>query len=498
MDIIALGGGQEVGRSCVVVHIGGRTVMFDCGMHMGYSDARKFPDFSFLGRAGSIDGVVDCIIISHFHLDHCGALPYLTEVVGYSGPIYMTHPTRAVLPVLLEDCQKILQMKNRDGRVYTADDIGRCMEKVTALDMNEAVEVAGGLVITPYYAGHVIGAAMFHVRAGGSSVVYTGDFSTQADRHLGSAWIDCLRPDLMITESTYGSVVRDCRKSKERRFLQLVHACLRRGGRVIIPIFAMGRAQELCLLVEGYWDRMGLQAPVYFAGGLTEKANEIYKRFISYTNDSIREQILERNVFEFKHIRGYERGAELGEPCVIFSSPGMLHSGLSLRIFKNMCEDPRNLVILPGYCVRGTVGDKVLSGVKEIDILGERRRIMLQVENLAFSAHADTMGIMKILGQCQPRRVMLVHGEKSRMEALKKVVRKKMGVHVHMPANGTLLSIPAGGDIQVRIDDQMLKRHVNLYESSQDINLAMRIRNENGELEVVECQEFLVNDTDAP
>lgn len=466
--------------------------MFDCGMHMGYNDCRKFPDFTFLGN---IDKTIDCIIISHFHLDHCGALPYLTEVLGYEGPVYMTYPTKAVLPILLEDCQRILQMKNKDGKIYTVDDIKNCMDKITPINMNESVKIADGFAITPYYAGHVIGAAMFHVQVGDKSIVYTGDFSTQADKHLGSAWIDCLEPDLMITESTYGSVIRDCRKSKERRFLQLIHACLKREGRVLIPIFALGRAQELCLLIESYWDRMGLQVPVYFAGGLTEKANEIYKRFINYTNNNIREQISERNVFEFKHIKAYEKNAEFGGPCVIFSSPAMLHSGLSLKIFKNLCQDPRNLVILPGYCVRGTVGDRVLSGIKEMDILGERKKIRIQVENLAFSAHADTMGIMKILGQCRPKQVMLVHGEKSRMETLKKIIKKKMGVPVYTPANGTLLAVPADGPVRVRIDSRVLRKYVNFYESSQEINLVMKVRREKDELEVVECQEFLVNST---
>ncbi|KAI4292610.1 integrator complex subunit 11 [Pancytospora philotis] len=494
MEVVALGSGQEIGRSCVVVHIEGRTVMFDCGMHMGYADERKFPDFSYLSRVGDINSVLDCVIISHFHLDHCGALPYLTEVLGYHGPIYMTYPTRAVLEILLEDCQRILQMKNQDGKIYTSDDIKRCIERVTPVNMNETVEVGEDFVITPYYAGHVIGAAMFHVRIASKSVVYTGDFSTQSDRHLASAWIDRLCPDLMITESTYGSVVRDCRKSKERKFLQLIHSCLKRNGKVLIPIFALGRAQELCLLIDAYWERMGLQAPVYLAGGMTGKANEIYKRFINYTKASLKEQVLSHNAFEFKHIRQYEKNAELGEPCVIFASPAMLFAGLSLKIFKNMCGDPRNLVILPGYCVRGTVGDRVLSGNKEIEIFGQKMKINIQVENLAFSAHADTMGIMKILEQCQPRQVMLVHGEKSRMEILRKAIRKKLGVPVHTPANGVLLPITTNETVQVRVPTEMLREHVDFCSSSQPINLVMRLKRDRDGITAVECKEFLVEE----
>jgi len=245
--------------------------------------------------------------------------------------------------------------------------------------------------------------------------------------------------------------------------------------------------------VEAYWDRMGLQAPIYFSGEMTSKANEIYKRFINYTNSNLKEQIFVKNAFEFKHIRAYGRGAEFGEPCVIFSSPAMLHYGASLRLFKNLCEDPRNLVILPGYCVRGTVGDKVLNGMKEIDIFGERKKINIQVENLAFSAHADTMGIMKIIRQCQPRQIMLVHGEKSRMDTLKRFIRKKLNVPVHMPANGVLLTIATAETAQVKIRTEMLRQHANLYESSQEVSLVLRLAKEKDRVRVVNAKDFLVD-----
>jgi integrator complex subunit 11 len=175
MNIIALGAGQEVGRSCIVLNINNKTVMFDCGMHMGYSDSRKFPDFQSLSKTGNFDKIIDCVLISHFHLDHCGSLPYFTEILGYNGPIYMTYPTKAVLPIILEDCQKILSMKSRGSEIYSLEDIGKCMNKIIPINMNETIEISKDFTITPYYAGHVIGAAMFYVRVGDQSVVYTGD-----------------------------------------------------------------------------------------------------------------------------------------------------------------------------------------------------------------------------------------------------------------------------------------------------------------------------------
>ncbi|KHN81560.1 Integrator complex subunit 11 [Toxocara canis] len=101
IKVVTLGAGQDVGRSCILVSIGGKNVMLDCGMHMGYQDERRFPDFSYIGGGVSLNEFIDCVIITHFHLDHCGALPHMSEMVGYDGPIYMTYPTKAIAPVLL-------------------------------------------------------------------------------------------------------------------------------------------------------------------------------------------------------------------------------------------------------------------------------------------------------------------------------------------------------------------------------------------------------------
>jgi Cft2 family RNA processing exonuclease len=121
--------------------------------------------------------------------------------------------------------------------------------------------------IVPYYAGHVLGAAMFLVRVGHLSVLYTGDYNMTPDRHLGAAWTDKCRPTVLITESTYATTVRDSKKARERDFLKKVHDCVMGGGKVLIPVFALGRAQELCILIESYWERMGLTVPVYFSAG---------------------------------------------------------------------------------------------------------------------------------------------------------------------------------------------------------------------------------------
>jgi len=142
---------------------------------------------------------------------------------------------------------------------------------VTAVNLHQTVQVDEDFEIKAYYAGHVLGAAMFYVRVGSESCLYTGDYNTTPDRHLGAAQVDKLRVDLLITETTYATTIRDSKRLRERDFLKSVHDTVERGGKVLIPVFALGRAQELCILLETYWQRMNLSVPIYFSAGSVQK-----------------------------------------------------------------------------------------------------------------------------------------------------------------------------------------------------------------------------------
>ncbi|CAG8481002.1 7600_t:CDS:2 [Paraglomus occultum] len=485
MKIVPLGAGQDVGRSCIIVTMGDdstgtKNIMFDCGMHMGYNDKRRFPDFSYISKTGgNFTEMLDCIIVSHFHLDHCGALPYFTEMCGYDGPIYMTYPTKAICPILLEDYRRITVERKGETDFFTAQMIKDCMKKVTAVNLHQTVKVNGDddFEIKAYYAGHVLGAAMFSVRVGQQTVVYTGDYNMTPDRHLGAAWIDKVRPDVLITESTYATTIRDSKRSRERDFLKKVHDCVNSGGKVLIPVFALGRAQELCILIETYWERNNLTVPVYFSAGMTERANEYYKLFINWTNEKIKSTFVHRNMFDFKHIQAWNRAyLDKEGAAVLFASPGMLHVGTSLEVFKKWAPDPKNMVIMPGYCVAGTVGAKVLAGEKKIHVDAFTViDVKLQVRNLSFSAHADAKGIMQLIKQCEPRNVVLVHGEKSKMEFLQEKIKREFPEvdGCFFPANGTTISIDTSLNIPVDVSVGLLKKYLAEKNSQTRANISL-------------------------
>lgn len=384
----------------------------------------------------------------------------------------MTYPTKAISPILLEDFRRITVERRGESNFFSAEDVKNCMKKVTAVNLHQTVILDDELEIRAYYAGHVLGAAMFYVKdlETGKSVVYTGDYNMTPDRHLGGASIERLRPDLLITETTYATTIRDSKTARERDFLKNVHQCVENGGKVLIPVFALGRAQELCILLETYWDRMNLggRVPIYFSAGLVERANFYYQLFINWTNEKLKSVFVNRNMFQFKYIEPFDRSyIDKPGPMVLFATPGMLHAGMSLEVFKRWAPSELNMVIIPGYCVEGTVGNKVLhskTGKIEID---KKTTIHMKctVKLISFSAHADAKGILQLIRQAQPRNVMLVHGEKDKMRFFKEKIERDFKIKCFDPANGCTVTIPTGNantiahsDIAVNVSLNLLKR----------------------------------------
>ncbi|GAM27399.1 hypothetical protein SAMD00019534_105740, partial [Acytostelium subglobosum LB1] len=424
IKVVPLGAGQDVGRSCVIVSIGNKNIMFDCGMHMGYHDERRFPDFSFI-------------------------------------------PTKAIVPILLEDYRKICVDRKGETNFFTPQMIKDCMKKVVPIALHQTIHVDDELSIKPYYAGHVLGAAMFYCKVGEESVVYTGDYNMTPDRHLGSAWIDAVHPTLLITETTYATTIRDSKRGRERDFLKRVHECVEKGGKVLIPVFALGRVQELCILVDTYWEQMGLNVPIYFSEGLAEKANFYYKLFITWTNQKIKQTFVKRNMFDFKHIKPFDRALiDAPGPMVLFATPGMLHAGASLEVFKKWAPNELNMTIIPGYCVVGTVGNKLLSnsGPQTVEIDKKTTLdVRCKIHNLSFSAHADAKGIMQLIKMSQPKNVLLVHGEKEKMRFLSEKIIRDFNVPCYFPANGVTVHIESPKSIPVDISIKLLKRQIAEY-----------------------------------
>lgn len=276
-----------------------------------------------------------------------------------------------------------------------------------------------------YTAGHVLGAAMFMVDIAGVRVLYTGDYSREEDRHLRAAETPQFSPDVCIIESTYGVQQHQPRHVREKRFTDVIHSTISEGGRVLIPVFALGRAQELLLILDEYWSTHPElhNIPIYYASPLAKRCLSVYETYIHSMNDRIRSQhAAKSNPFVFKYIspiKSIENFKDVG-PAVVMASPGTIQSGLSRQLFDMWCSDRKNACVLPGYVVEGTLAKTILNEPKEVTLMnGLTAPLNMQVHYISFSAHADSAQTSAFLEELLPNNIILVHGEANEMGRLK-------------------------------------------------------------------------------
>ena len=199
----------------------------------------------------------------------------------------------------------------------------------------------------------------------------------------------------------------------------------------MIPIFALGRAQELCILLDTHWRRTNCKIPIYFAGTMAEKANFYYKIFTNWTNNAVKNIFLEHNVFDFSFVKHGDKSVmKANTPMVIFATPGMIHGGLSLQIFKEIAPEEKNCVIIPGYCTSGTVGNKILNGERVIEIDNQNIEVKCDVYYMSFSAHADAKGILSLVKNASPKNLVLVHGDVEVMKRFQKMEKNLFEINI--------------------------------------------------------------------
>lgn len=301
-----------------------------------------------------------------------------------------------------------------------------CLSICTSLqviDFHQTVEVKG-IKFWCYTAGHVLGAAMFMVDIAGVRVLYTGDYSREEDRHLRAAELPQFSPDICIIESTYGVQLHQPRHIREKRFTDVIHSTISQGGRVLIPAFALGRAQELLLILDEYWSNHPElhNIPIYYASPLAKKCMAVYQTYILSMNDRIRTQFAHSNPFKFKHISPLNSMDDFNDvgPSVVMASPGGLQSGLSRQLFDMWCADRKNACVIPGYVVEGTLAKTIINEPKEVTLMnGLTAPLNMQVHYISFSAHADYTQTSTFLKELMPPNIVLVHGEATEMGRLK-------------------------------------------------------------------------------
>ena len=444
-----LGGAQEVGRSAFLIKTRESSVLLDCGINPG--SQRPFETLPrFDSPEFQVDSL-DAVVISHAHLDHCGLVPFLYKY-GYDGPVYCSAPTSNLMTLLQLD---YLDVAGKQGVTpyYDQKDVRECVLHTIPLRFGVVTDIAPDVRLTLHNSGHILGAAMSHLHIGEGlhNIVYTGDYKFSRTMLLEAATVEFPRVETVITESTYGGPddVMPSRVEAEERLTHIINKTLERKGKVLIPVPAVGRAQEIMLIIDGYMKR-GLmkEAPVFIEGMISE-ATAIHTAYPEYLSREVRHSILheEVNPFQSDYFTIVEHPSVRqsiieGEPCIVLATSGMLEGGPVIEYFKSWADNEKNTIIFVSYQIEGTMGKRVQKGVSEVTMLETEGKMAvvqakLQVESIeGFSGHSDRRQLVSYLTHLKPKpeRIFVCHGEKSKIANLANFVDKKTGLNTIVPS----------------------------------------------------------------
>jgi len=366
--IYCLGGVKQVGRSCFVVVTPESKIMLDCGINPGenqsYNAYPRIDWFNF--NLGELDAVV----ISHAHIDHQGFLPALYKF-GYKGPVYCTEPTLPLMTLLQTDSVK-LSKNNGNYLPYELRDVNEIIKHCIPIPYGKPTDISPDITITLNNAGHIMGSATVHINISGThNILYTGDYKYAKTQLLDGAISNYPRVETIITESTYGSStdIMPDQFTVYNTFTESINRTLKQGGKVLIPVPAVGRAQEIMLVLDKEM-REGrlIESPIFIEGMISE-ASAIHMSYAHYLGYDVRKSVLQGiNPFlssYFTVINGLGKRDEVfndDSPSIIMATSGMLEGGPSVEYFKEISPNPNNKIIFVSYQINGTLGRRVLDG----------------------------------------------------------------------------------------------------------------------------------------
>jgi len=427
--ITALGGFQEVGRSAILVQTRESAVLLDCGINPGATNPLDaFPRLD----APQFDlDALDAVVISHAHLDHCAVLPFLFKY-GFDGPVYCSAPTSSLMTLLQLDYLDVLSKQGLMAP-YDQKDVRDVVLHTIPIRFGVVTDIAPDIRLTLHNSGHILGSSLIHLHIGEGlhNVVYTSDYKYAKTMLLEPAATEFPRVETIITESTYGAPqdIMPSRLEAEERLASIVNQTFEKGGKVLIPVPAVGRAQEIMLILDGYM-RQGLikEAPVFIEGMISE-ATAIHTAYPEYLAREVRNSILHDGVNPFQsdyftiveHPSARQEIME-GESCVVIATSGMLEGGPIIEYFKHLAPDERNTIIFVSYQIEGTLGRRVQKGLAETSIMNsegklEILKVKLRVESIeGFSGHSDRRQIVNYIRRITPKpeRIIVCHGEKAK------------------------------------------------------------------------------------
>ncbi len=443
-----LGGGRQVGRSCLFLQTPESRVILDCGVNIA-SDEQAYP---YLDAPEFNIKDLDAVIITHSHLDHIGFVPYLFKY-GYRGPVYCTAPTRDVGALLLIDYVKIMRARGKDP-IFDIEDIREMVKHTICLDYDEVSDITPDVRITLYNAGHILGSAMVHMHIGNGlhNMLYTGDMKYGRTSLLEPAVTKFPRLETLVMESTYGGKdnVLPSRSQSEAHLSEVISKTVKRGGKVLVPVLGSGRGQEVMLIVEKMIKEGQIpKIPVYIHGMVWD-ITAIHTAYPEFLNREVRKLIFHKdeNPFlsdTFRQVGSKKEQMQIVEeegPCVILATSGMLVGGPSVEYLKHLADNPKNSLMFVCYQGEGSLGRRIQMGEREITFTTGQRHEVTPVKCEVYTeegltGHSGRNQLTNFVNRCdpKPRKVAVCHGENSRCLDLSSSVHKMMRIETVAPRN---------------------------------------------------------------
>ncbi|MCS6769259.1 MAG: beta-CASP ribonuclease aCPSF1 [Candidatus Caldarchaeum sp.] len=447
--ITILGAGRQVGRSCLLLQTSESTILLDCGLSAGASSPTSF--FPRLDLVPNLIESLDAVIVSHAHLDHVGLVPYLYKY-GYRGPVYAVEPS---IPLMALEQLDYVSVAGKEGSFppYTETEIRLALQRSFPLRYGVVNNITPDVRIMFYNAGHILGSAAVHIHIGEGlhNIVYTGDFKYERSTALDPCASKFPRLETLIMESTYGATpVPYTLEQSEAILAEKITSTVNKGGKVIIPVPAIGRAQEILLVLNKLLAEGRLAETPVFLDGLVVEATAIHTAFPDYFTAELQQRLREGdNIFlseYFTPVKSEQQREEILEskgPAVIVSTSGMLEGGPVLKYLKGFAGDENNLLVFVSYQVEGTLGRTILKGVREVMLRNEEGKaeplnVKMQVEKVdGFSGHSSRQQLINYVRRInpKPRNIILVHGEEEAVDSLAATLARTTPATIFTPHN---------------------------------------------------------------
>jgi len=432
-----------------LLEVNGKRILLDCGLYQGsrtraYEVNCGFPHFD--------PKSIDLVILSHAHIDHSGNLPNLTTK-GFTGNIYATHATRDLCQIMLADSARIQESdinwlnkhRVKDGLepvtpLYSEQDAEHCLRQFVTMGYDRSMPICDGVLLTFIDAGHILGSAQVllevHDQADGKRkrFLFSGDIGRGGNEVLRDP-VAVTDVDFLLMESTYGGREHEAPPGMGEHFAEIIRQAFQRGGKILIPAFAVERTQQLLYVLNDLFERGAIpEVPVFVDSPLAVSATEIYRLHPESFNEEVYQSLFDKqNPFGFENltlvrsVSGSKALNTIEGVAIIISASGMCEAGRILHHLKNNIGDPKTTVLFVGYCADNTLGRRICDGEKDVPILGGRYKVRAQIAVIdSFSGHADHSELLAYFARTSgpKQRVWLVHGEPANSATLREALQQ--------------------------------------------------------------------------